>query len=179
MRKIFLLLSLGLLLAAGCNTISQTTPPNTTQNATTNPAANATSTLQAMVIAANSMSPALKKGGYAIIDESITAFSRGDVVAYKYPKDQTQYFIHRIVGLPGEQVEIKDGAFYINGNRLDESQYLSSDVKTYGLPGVVTLKAGEYFVAGDNRTASSDSRVWGALNQNLIIGKFIKKTSNP
>jgi len=104
--------------------------------------------------------------------------SRQEVTVFRYPKNRSQFFIKRIIGLPGERVQIKDGAVTIfnqenpDGFVLDESAYLSSKVKTQGEL-VITLKDNEYFVMGDNRGASSDSRSWGPVKETDIVGKVL------
>lgn len=100
----------------------------------------------------------------------------GDVIVFKSPTDPEKDFIKRIVGTPGDTILIKDGDVYINGKQLDESAYLSPSVRTN--PGSFTkeneeVKAAkdEFFVLGDNRTNSSDSREWGFVPKKSIIGK--------
>lgn len=103
---------------------------------------------------------------------------RGKVLVFRYPKDTKKYFIKRAIGLPGEKIEIRDGTIKIfnaknpNGFMLDESAYLASDIRTMGNV-AVTLKNNEYFMMGDNRSASSDSRYWGPVTDNLIIGEVL------
>lgn len=102
--------------------------------------------------------------------------ARQEVVVFRYPKNPQQFFIKRIIGLPGEKVEIKDGKVIIynaenpNGLVLDEKNYLSSSTKTTGEL-ALTLKDDEYFVMGDNRLFSSDSRSWGPVPEYDIVGK--------
>lgn len=95
---------------------------------------------------------------------------RGDVVVLKFPGDPEQdKYIKRIIGLPGENVIIQNGNVYINGQRLNES-YLPAGTLT--LPNLNrTLGANEYFLLGDNRANSSDSRVWGVAEKQYLIGK--------
>jgi len=105
-------------------------------------------------------------------------FSRGDVIVFNSPVEEDKDFIKRVIGLPGDEVSVKDGRLYINGALLDESEYLSSDVLTS--PGNF-LQEGEtarvpdnsYFVSGDNRPASADSREWGFVPQDQIIGRSL------
>ncbi|MBU1993002.1 signal peptidase I, partial [Patescibacteria group bacterium] len=100
---------------------------------------------------------------------------RGEVIVFKYPNDTTQRYIKRIIGLPEETIEIKDGKILIYKNNsmpevLDESDYISSDIQTTGNL-KIALGSDEYFVLGDNRPVSSDSRRWGVVPRKDIIGK--------
>jgi signal peptidase I len=132
---------------------------------------------QPFIVKGESMAPNFESGDYLIVDEISYRFSdpqRGDVVVFKYPKDTTQRFIKRVIGLPGESVIIKNGEVSVTkvGGEsvvLDES-YLPDDLKTYGDTNT-TLKADEYFVLGDNRTYSYDSRSWGVVSESYVIGK--------
>jgi signal peptidase I len=104
--------------------------------------------------------------------------SRQTVIVFRFPLDPTKFFIKRVIGLPGEKVQIKDGSVKIfntqhpDGYTLDESAYLSRVVKTAG-DQTVNLKPDEYFVMGDNRGYSSDSRAWGPVNQKFIVGTVL------
>jgi len=101
---------------------------------------------------------------------------RGEVVVFRNPRNQSQFFIKRIIGLPGERVVIGNGKVRIyndqnkQGFTLDEGMYIPANVKT-APPKTLTAKNDEYIVLGDNRGNSSDSRYWGALKADLIIGK--------
>ncbi|MFZ5982187.1 MAG: signal peptidase I [Patescibacteria group bacterium] len=103
---------------------------------------------------------------------------RGLPVVFRYPKNRSQYFIKRVIGLPGEKVEVKNKQVRIYNSKnpegfiLDESNYLSSSVETLG---DLTLALGkdEYFMMGDNRMFSSDSRSWGAVKEGDIIGTVL------
>jgi len=133
---------------------------------------------QPFFVKGQSMEPNYETGDYLIIDELSYRFSdpeRGEVIVFKYPNDTTQRYIKRIIGLPGETIEIKDGQVFISkdgsaAELLDESNYLSSDVQTAGNL-KITLGNDEYFVLGDNRPVSSDSRRWGVVPRKDIIGK--------
>lgn len=104
--------------------------------------------------------------------------ARQTVIVFRYPKNPSQFFIKRVIGLPGEKIEVKDGQVIIfnsenpSGFVLDESAYLSPAVKTTG-DMAVTLKPDEYFVMGDNRMFSSDSRSWGPVPETNVIGKVL------
>ncbi len=100
----------------------------------------------------------------------------GDVIVFKAPPEPEKDYIKRVIGVGGDKVMVKDGDVYLNGNKLDQSSFLKSDVKTY--PGAfledgqeVTVPDGEYFVMGDNRGASSDSREWGFVKNSEVIGE--------
>lgn len=131
------------------------------------------------IVSGSSMVPNYHNREYLIIDKvsyRSHEAQRGEVIVLRYPKDPSQYFIKRIIGLPGETVKVDQGSVYIYnetspaGYKLDES-YLPNEGITFGSNEPVTLAADQYFVLGDNRLASSDSRVWGILPQEDIIGK--------
>lgn len=133
---------------------------------------------QPFVVSGASMDPTLENGEYLIIDEityRLNAPERGDVIVFRYPKDTTKFFIKRIIGLPNETVEIKDGIVTIyneenkNGLTLDES-FL---VRHSGGNSHLKLGSEEYFVMGDNRPASSDSRYWGPVPKENITGRAL------
>ncbi|MEY4602517.1 MAG: hypothetical protein RL292_458 [Candidatus Parcubacteria bacterium] len=128
------------------------------------------------IVSGSSMSPTFETGHYLIIDKISYRFNapqRDDVIVMKFPEDTSRDFIKRIIGLPGETVDIKNGTVTIinaenpKGFTLDESfiKFPKSDTMTY------TLTSGEYFVMGDNRAGSYDSRGWGPLPEIDIVGK--------
>lgn len=135
--------------------------------------------IQPFYVKGASMEPNFHDNEYLIINEIIYRFSepkRGDVVVFKYPRDPEQYFIKRVIGLPGESIKIDNGLVYLKTlgatdyQLLDEGVYLDAYVKTY--PNLeVTVGEGEYFVMGDNRSASLDSRIFGSVPRDFIIGK--------
>ncbi len=101
---------------------------------------------QPFIVHGNSMVPNFENGDYLIVDEVSYQFRRpqqGEVIIFRYPKDPSQFFIKRVAGLPGDKI------------------------------GNITLASDEYFVLGDNTFASSDSRFWGPVKSNLIIGRAI------
>ncbi len=110
--------------------------------------------------------------------KSFKELKRSDVVVFRYPKNPSTYYIKRIIGLPGEKIEIKDKRVKIfnsgnpNGFDLDESEYLPPSEETSG-DQIVELSDQEYFVMGDNRKYSSDSRSWGPVPEKDIVGKVL------
>jgi signal peptidase I len=95
---------------------------------------------------------------------------RGDVVVFHYPPDPSQDFIKRVIGLPGETVEVRDGEVYINGELMSEP--FGPNPGSYNAP-PVTLPADQYYVMGDNRNSSSDSHVWGPVPIKNIVGRAV------
>jgi len=138
--------------------------------------------VQPFFVKGASMESNFEDGDYIFVDELSYGFGdpeRGDVVIFRYPLDQSQFFIKRVIGLPNETVEIKEGKVIIYNQQnpmgfvLVES-YLDVDQETQGTFRM-KLDGNDYYVLGDNRLRSSDSRVWGALNRSLITGKaFIR-----
>ncbi len=117
-----------------------------------------------------SMSPNFEDGELLLTEKVSYRFGdpkRGDVIVFQAPVGQNVDFIKRIIGLPGDVVAVNGGSVYINGNKLDEP-YIS--VQTQG-DEEVKLNKDEYFVFGDNRGASSDSRVFGAIKRDSMRGK--------
>ncbi len=96
--------------------------------------------------------------------------NRGDVVIFRYPRDPSRDFIKRVIGLPGETVEVIAGQVYINGKLMPEP--FGPNPGSYNAP-PITVGPDEVYVMGDNRNNSSDSHLWGPLKLNLIIGKAL------
>lgn len=134
--------------------------------------------MQPFFVKGQSMEPNFHDGDYLIVNEIGYRFNdpkRGDVIVFHYPNDPRQFFIKRIIGLPGEKITIKNNKItvynkeYPDGFTLDEFYIPKSAIisKNYSQE----LKNDEYYVLGDNRVASSDSRVWGVLKKHYIVGK--------
>jgi len=160
-------------------------------------------------IPSKSMVPTLKVGDYILVNKwtygvrlpvlhtkilDVSSPKRGDVMVF-YPPHQDRYFIKRVIGLPGDKINLIKGQLYINGEKMAQKVYLDepvspgSVVMTEDLAGVEhlmkrrisptrlslnfsgTVPAGHYFMMGDNRDKSSDSRVWGPVPENRIVGK--------
>lgn len=134
--------------------------------------------IQPFYVKGASMEPNFFDHEYLIIDELSYRFKqpiRGDIVVFRYPNDPKQYFIKRVIGMPGETVEIAGGQVKIfnnenpNGIVLPEQEYLDQDFTA--TTRTVTLKADEYFVMGDNRIASLDSRYFGPIKRDAVVGR--------
>lgn len=143
-----------------------------------------------------SMEPNFEDGEYLIINElgykntdvgignksffSVEPFKdlkRGDVIVFRYPKDPKQYFIKRVIGLPKEKIKIMEGRVYIFNKQnpdgfISDEFYLKEGEKTTG-DLIQELGENEYFVMGDNRSYSHDSRSWGPLDKKFVIGKVL------
>jgi signal peptidase I len=134
--------------------------------------------MEPFVVSGSSMFPTFDNGDYLIVDKlsyELGNPQRSDVVIFRYPNDQTKFFIKRIIGLPNETVDIKNGIVTItnsvhpDGLVLDEPYIKNvSSTSTH-----FELKDDEYFVMGDNRNASSDSRYWGAVKKDLLTGRAL------
>lgn len=133
---------------------------------------------QPFVVSGASMEPTFQSSEYLIVDQLSYHFqepSRGEVIIFKYPNDPSVFFIKRIIGLPGETVEARDGKVFIknesliDGFRIEEP-YIKEDTNDSF---TLALEESEYFVMGDNRMHSSDSRVWGPLERKFIVGKTL------
>lgn len=137
---------------------------------------------QPFIVKGASMEPNFQNGDYLIVDELSYRFrepERGEVIVFKYPQDPDQRFIKRIVGLPKEQIELVQGRIVITdkfGDKvvLSESDYLPL-LSTQLLLGKkkIVLAEDEYFVLGDNRGHSFDSRNWGSLDREEIVGRAL------
>lgn len=134
--------------------------------------------VQPFFVEGASMEPNFETGEYLLIDEVSYYFKsigRGEVIVFHYPLDTSKYYIKRIIGLPGETIEIKNGKVIIfndenpNGAVLSED-YLPKNLATNGQT-KKKLGAEEFFVLGDNRQVSSDSRVWGSLPKDDVVGR--------
>lgn len=138
--------------------------------------------IQPFYVKGASMEPNFFDHEYLIIDEISYRFNepaRGDIVVFRYPRNPQEYFIKRVVALPGEKVQIRDGKVYIfnedgeSGYLLNE-EYLKPGVKTFSLSeDVLELREGQYYVLGDNRASSKDSRSFGAVDESFLIGRVM------
>jgi signal peptidase I len=138
--------------------------------------------IQPFYVKGASMEPNFYDKEYLIIDEITYRLNqphRGDIIVFRYPKDPQEFFIKRIIGLPGESVQIKDGHVIIfnqdhrDGFTLAED-YLAPGIQTNGLTEEkVSLGDNEFYVLGDNRNQSKDSRYFGSVDKSFLIGRVM------
>jgi len=127
----------------------------------------------------NSMLPSFRDKEYLLTNKIVYRLQspqRGDVIIFQAPQNKKYDYIKRIIGLPGEEVGLKQGKIYVNDSLLDESAYLLPNTFTAGSSFLseskkITVPENSYFAVGDNRPHSSDSREWGCIPQENIIGK--------
>ena len=146
--------------------------------------------VQAFKIPTGSMRPTLMEGDLILVNKflygakipftdirlpKVRPPKRGDVVVFIYPEDKSKDFIKRLIGLPGETVEIKNGTIYINGNPLIDSKFGQIYYYNFGAFQEEGFKEvvpqGSYFVLGDNSRSSKDSRYWGYVPEKNVLGK--------
>lgn len=129
--------------------------------------------IQPVKVEGTSMEPKLSDQERIFVNKFVYHFidiERGDIVVFWYPKDPSKSFIKRIIAIPGESVEIKAGVVYINGERLSEP-YVPRSFFDYGSYAQVTVPEGQFFVLGDHRNSSNDSRNWGFVPKENIFGE--------
>lgn len=136
---------------------------------------------QPFYVSGASMEPSFFDNEYLIVDEISYRFNlpeRGDIVVFKNPQNENETFIKRIIGLPGERIEVKNSQIeifndeYPDGTILNEP-YIDNKANVAFLNTIVNLKQDEYFVMGDNRPFSMDSRIFGPIKFDTIIGKVV------
>lgn len=134
--------------------------------------------IQPFIVSGSSMVPTFENGEYLIVDEISYRLGdpqRDDVIVFRYPNDKKKFFIKRVIGLPNETVDIRGGEITITSEEHKDGLKLREPyVKNISKDNMhFELKNDEYFVMGDNRSASSDSRYWGALPKKLIVGRAL------
>ncbi len=132
--------------------------------------------VQAFYIPSGSMEPTLEPGDYILVNRFIYTLHpprRGDIVVFRYPRDEHWDFVKRVIGLPGDVVEERDGQFWVNGEPLREA-YVQPAAQGMARPAKLDplrVPPRQLFVLGDNREASLDSRYWGTVSQEKVIGE--------
>ncbi|MDT4967300.1 MAG: signal peptidase [Acidobacteriota bacterium] len=139
----------------------------------------AISTQDTVVFEGTSMEPSIHNGDRLRVrrfDRGGTReVMRGEVIWFLTPEDSSKYYIKRVIGLPNEIVEIRENSVFINGLKLEEPYIeLKRNLSGINRP-PLTIKEHQYYVLGDNRDASSDSRIWGLVPEELIVGKVFPK----
>ena len=129
--------------------------------------------VQAFKVQGTSMSPELKDGERILVNKFLYFLGdieRADVVVFWYPEDPKLSFIKRVVALPGETVEIRSGEVFVNGRRIDEAYVSAANADLRSFP-PHEVRPGHFFVLGDNRKGSNDSRSWGLVPERYVYGK--------
>ncbi|MCK8825641.1 signal peptidase I [Fuchsiella alkaliacetigena] len=129
--------------------------------------------VQAFYIPSGSMEPTLEPGDRIFVNKFIYRFrdpERFDIMVFDYPVDPSMRFIKRVIGLPGEEVKIEGGKVHIDGEPIEEDYTLQDSYSDYS---PVEVPADHYFVLGDNRNNSEDSRYWGFVPRDKVIGKSL------
>ncbi len=130
---------------------------------------------QPVKVEGTSMAPLLSDQERIFINKFVYHFEpieRGDVIVFWYPLDRSKSFIKRVVGLPGDQVEVRNGRVYINGKPFNES-YVPPQFVDMSAYGPFRVPVDEYFVMGDHRISSNDSRIFGPVPAGFIYGKAV------
>lgn len=121
------------------------------------------------------MLPAIKDGETIFLNSNTSQLKRGDIIAFRYPKDTSKSYVKRIIGLPNETIEIREGKVFISGQLLPEPYVDAAlNAMNYGSP-AMKIPDNSYYVIGDNRDHSSDSRSWGVVSHDLIYGVVVDK----
>jgi len=130
---------------------------------------------QPVKVEGNSMLPELTDQERIFINKFIYRFEnihRGDVVVFWYPLDPAKSYIKRVIGLPGETVRLINGDVFVNGRKLEEP-YVPPDYRDEQTLGPIHIPPGQFFVLGDHRSSSNDSRIWGNVERRFIYGKAV------
>ena len=135
--------------------------------------------VQAFVIPSGSMLPTLRIGDYLLVNKFVYLFRpvrRGDIIVFKFPQDETRDFIKRVIGLPGETLEIRGRQVFIDGRPLHESYAVYNEPPLLRTPvpyhlAPLIIPPGHLFMMGDNRDNSLDSRSWGLLEESKVVGE--------
>jgi signal peptidase I len=140
---------------------------------------------QPFIVSGASMEDTFHNGEYLVVDQisyHLGSPERGDVVIFRYPRDPSKYFIKRIIGVPGDTITIEGSVVSVRNTTHPDGLVLNEPYVASMKPGVTIVEElgeREYFVMGDNRDQSSDSRVWGVLQEENIIGRALVRLFPP
>jgi len=140
---------------------------------------------QPFIVSGASMDNTFQSGQYLIVDQLSYYFEqpkRGEVIIFKYLRDPSKFFIKRVIGIPGDTIEIEGNVVTITNETYPEGIILNEPYIKSMQPGanlIETLAAREYFVMGDNRDQSSDSRTWGVLQESFVVGRAFLRLFPP
>ena len=136
-------------------------------------------TRKSVVFEGTSMLPSLKNGQRLYVEQfdakTQRKLARGDILVFKYPKDPSKGYIKRLISLPGDKVEIQAGEVWVNGSKLSEPYVDSKMNLSLTSQPTVLVPTSSYYVLGDNRDNSSDSRSWGFVPEELLIAKVVNE----
>ena len=132
---------------------------------------------QPVKVEGTSMMPALVDQERIFINKfayklNLSPIDRGDMIVFRYPGDISKSYVKRVIGIPGDVVEVDRGTVIVNGKRLDEA-YVPQEYRDQQSMPAVKVRENEYFVLGDHRVSSNDSRAWGMVPRSLIYGKAV------
>jgi len=132
---------------------------------------------QPVKVEGTSMMPTLDDQERIFINKFVYRFhfekiDRGDTVVFWFPGDPSKSYIKRVIGMPGDRVEVRDGSVLVNGQALEED-YVPQEYRDQSEMRLTTIGPDEYFVLGDHRSSSNDSRTWGMVPRRYIYGKAV------
>ncbi len=130
---------------------------------------------QPVKVEGTSMMPSLVNQERIFINKFVYRFSdieRGDTVVFQFPQDTSKSYIKRVVGMPGDTVEVVNGTVFVNGKQLDEP-YVPDEMRDAKSYAAVKVEPDHYYVLGDHRNSSNDSRNWGTVRRGYIYGKAV------
>jgi signal peptidase I len=132
---------------------------------------------QPVKVEGTSMMPALVDQERIFINKFVYRFGvsgirRGDTVVFWFPGDSSKSYIKRVIGIPGDRVQVVDGRVFVNGEQLDEP-YVPEGYRDHSSHGPTVVPSDQYFVLGDHRSSSNDSRTWGTVPRRFIYGKAV------
>lgn len=132
---------------------------------------------QPVKVEGTSMMPSLVDQERIFINKFVYKFGigdiqRGDMIVFHFPADPSKSYIKRVIGLPGDTIAVEDGVVYVNGKRLDET-YVPDEYRDRQSIPLLRVPPEHYYVLGDHRTSSNDSRAWGPVHRQYIYGKAV------